>query len=104
MESFLVSNNLYSHHIARGVIPASQDLTERSLAQSIDDLVSELNMVTRDDLVVSTFIVVAMIISSIQLRSHFLSVPSSNIVDFFIIHYFIVLVLAHLVAIKLQCT
>ena len=65
MEALLVANDLDSYHVSGFMVPAAQDLPERAFSKRVDHFVTEHDMVTLDDQVVASLIIVAVIIRAI---------------------------------------
>src|SRR5690606_16819192 len=61
MEPFLVANDLDCNQRALAMIDATDNLTETSLPENVDDLVSIREMVSRYNVVVPTVVVVAIV-------------------------------------------
>jgi len=49
VETFLVSNDLDGNHISCLVITTLQNLTERAFSENVDDFVSVVEMIARDE-------------------------------------------------------
>jgi hypothetical protein len=62
MEPLLVANDLDGDHVARLVIAALEHLSERALAEDVDDLVAVHDVVMRDEEVVATVVVKAVVV------------------------------------------
>lgn len=59
METFLVSNDLDCHKNARFVVDTSDNLTKASFTKEVNHLVSIRKVITIDDVVVTTFVIIA---------------------------------------------
>lgn len=59
MEPFLVANDLHSNNTAILVIHTSHNLSERSFAQYIDDLVPIGEVVAKHDIIVASLVIIA---------------------------------------------
>lgn len=85
METLLVADDLDRDHVARLVIPALQDLAERSFPENVDDLVAVVKVVVRDEEIVATLVVVAVVVRRLVFRRHLLVAVWTDKVDFAII-------------------
>ena len=65
VEPLLVPDDLDRHGLAGAMVAAVQHLTERALAQSVDDFVAVRQMVMHDNEIVASFVVVAVIIRGV---------------------------------------
>lgn len=59
-------------------------------------------MIAFDDLIISSFVIVAEIVRRVVLACNFLLAVMAHIEDFLVIQYLFVLVFAHVVTIELQ--
>ena len=82
MEPLLVPDDLDRDHVSRLVIAALQNLTERALAEDVDDFVAVLYVIVRDHEIVATLVVVAVIAGRVLLRRRLLLAVRSDEVDF----------------------
>ena len=71
MEAFLVSDNLDRYHFACLMISTAKDLAERAFTKSIDDFKAKQDMITLDDLIIPSLVIVSIIVSWIGAVGHF---------------------------------
>ena len=81
MEPLLVPDDLDRDHVSRLVIAALQNLTERALAEDVDDFVAVLYVIVRDHEIVAPLVVVAVIAGRVLLRRRLLLAVRSDEVD-----------------------
>lgn len=81
MEPLLVPDDLDCHHVSRLVIAALQNLTERALAEDIDDFVAVLYVIVRDHEIIATLVVVAVVAGRVLLRRRLLLAVRADEVD-----------------------
>lgn len=86
MEPFLVTNDLDRFEPSRLVVYATHNLSEAALAKNINNFVSVCEMVSQDDVVIATFVVIAKVCGlRIQITNVLLGVLCSTEVDLLVI-------------------
>jgi hypothetical protein len=80
MESLFVPNNLYCNRPSCSVISAAQHLAERTLPEAVHDLITITEMVTIDDEIVTTVIIIAVVVCRFLRMGRFLLATSTNII------------------------
>lgn len=92
VESLLVANNLDRCHVTSLMIPALQHLTKRSLAEHVNDLVPVLEMVMRDNEVVASLIIKAVVVGRNFDRRWLFVTIRPDIVNVLVLQYLLFLV------------
>ena len=81
VEPFLIPDNLHSNGLASAMVPATEHLAKRSFAQGVHDLVAEGKMVAFNNLVITSFIVIPIVVGAVIRRRHNLLTARSPAVD-----------------------
>ena len=93
MEPLLVSDDLDRNRLAGAVVATVQHLSERSLAQGINDFVAVCQVVVQHYEIVSAFVVVAVVVCRVVGCCHLFLAPGANIVYRFVVQDLLALVL-----------
>lgn len=78
VEPFLVSNDLDRHRFARTMVPTVQYLSERSLSQRVNDLISISQVIVVNDLIIASVVVIPMVICIVAESGHDLFAMGAN--------------------------
>lgn len=62
MESLLVTNNLYGDRLSSAMVPTMKHLSKGTFSKGVYDLVAISKVITVDDKVISTLIVIPIVI------------------------------------------
>lgn len=81
MEALLVADDLDRHGETGGMVPTVQHLAERALAQGANHLVTISQVVTVDNEVVSSLVIVAMVVRWVVAGGWLLVATSTNAED-----------------------
>ena len=106
VETLLVTDDLDSNHVASLMIATSQNLSERALAESIDDFVSKRNMIAFDYEVVSSLVIVSEVLCGRSAVCHVLLSSVSGEEDVLVFINFLLLIIAELISVSVKrgCT
>jgi len=79
MEPLLVPNDLYCNRLSCSMISTAQYLAERTLAEGVQYFVTVTKMVTLNDKIITTVIIIAVVVRRSVGMGQFLLATSSNV-------------------------
>lgn len=100
VEPLLVSDDLDGYRFTSAVVATMQHLSERSLAQCIDDFITVCQVVTIDDKIVTTLIVISMIVRRVIDSGWFFVTVSTNVIDRWVIENLLALIVRKVLSLR----
>jgi len=96
MEALFIPDDLDGDGLSRAMVPTMEDLTKGAFAKSVNDFVSECQMVMVDNLIIASVVVIAIIVRRIVQSRKILLATCTDVIYVLIVKNFLSFIVAQI--------